>query len=115
MGGMGSTASLQENQKLVVIYRVEPGCLGPEGDSLVDDFCNFAQSKFQDFNTDCIVWHIVPRKDKAIPEMEYNVADKKLNHIQAEKYLAVFGKELDELEGHLSGTLTSLINEFMGR
>ncbi len=107
--------ALPENQKLTVIYRVEPGCLGPEGANLVDAFCTFAQPRFESLGSDCIIWQIIPRKNKAAPEMQYNISDKRLNHAQAEKYLAVFGKNLDELEGYLVETFTSLINEFMGR
>lgn len=111
---MKSAVPLTDEQKLSVIYRVEPGCLGPEGASLVDDFCRFAQSQLQSLDSDHINWLIVPRADKTSPEMQYNVVGKKMNFAQAEKYLALFDKSLDEFEGHLSERLTSLINEFMG-
>ena len=31
------------NLQLAVIYRVEPGCLGPEGAAHIEGFCQFAQ------------------------------------------------------------------------
>ncbi|MFT5593938.1 MAG: hypothetical protein ACI8SR_002325 [Oceanicoccus sp.] len=111
---MKSAAPLADEQKLSVIYRVEPGCLGPQGASLVDDFCRFAQSQLQIQNSNYINCMIVPRTDKASPEMQYNVVGKKINFSQAEKYLALFDKNLDEFEGHLSEQLTNLINQFMG-
>ena len=35
-----------------------------------------------------------------------------MNHDQADKYLGVFGKSLDEFEGHLDDQLANLIDEF---
>jgi hypothetical protein len=39
---------------------------------------------------------------------------KKMNHTQAEKYLAHFDKSLDEFESHLCEKLAVLIDDFMG-
>ena len=36
-----------------------------------------------------------------------------MSYDQAEKYLAVFGKKLDEFEEHLSDQLTTLVDQFM--
>jgi hypothetical protein len=111
---MKMSLPLPENKKLSVIYRVEPGCLGPEGESHIVMFCKFAQSALKTLDSHYIAWNIVARNDKKLPEMEYNLAGKKMNHTQSEKYLAVFNKSLDEFEGHLSDKLTILIDQFMG-
>ncbi len=105
---------LPADKKLCVTYRVESGCLGPEGESYIAEFCKFAQTELLTLDSDYVVWNIVARNDKALPEMQYNVVGKKMNHVQAEKYLAVFGKSLDEFECHLSDKLMTLINEFLG-
>jgi hypothetical protein len=110
---MKNSLPLQEDKKLLVTYRVEPGCLGPEGENLISAFCDFAQSELRSLDSDYVVLNIVPRNDKALPEMQYNVVGKRMNHSQAEKYLAVFDKNLDEFEGHLIDKLTILIDEFM--
>ena len=112
---MSKVLPLQEDKKLSVTYRVESGCLGPEGEKHIDDFCRFAQSKLQEQDSDYIIWNIVPREDKALPEMQYNVVGKKMNDSQTEKYLALFDKNLNQFECHLSDNLTLIINEFMGR
>lgn len=112
---MGAGQSLTQEQKLTVIYRVESGCLGPQGASLVDDFCEFAQSKMLADGDDYVVWVIQPRSDKNTPELQFKVSGKNLTRAQAQAYLAVFGESLDTFEVSLSSQLTSLINTFMGR
>lgn len=104
--------SLPSNKKLTVTFRVEPGCLGPQGKHQIDEFCTFAQKGVESLDSDYVIWSIVPRKDKKLPEIQYNVLGKKMNHDQAEKYLSVFGKSLDEFEGHLDDKLANLIDEF---
>lgn len=110
---MKNELPLKENRKLSVTYRVEAGCLGPDGENYIADFCKFAQSALQTLDSDYIVWLIVHRKDKTLPETQYSVTGKKVTHDQAEKYLAVFGKNLDEFEEHLSDQLTTLVDQFM--
>jgi hypothetical protein len=110
---MKNALPLPDDKKLSVTYRVETGCLGPEGINHIADFCRFAQSKLQSLDSDYIIWSVQPRSDKTLPETQYNACGKRMNHSQAEQYLAVFGKSLDEFECHLSDTLALLINDFM--
>ena len=46
--------------------------------------------------------------------MQYNIVGKGMTHTQAEKYLALFDKSLDEFESHLCERLATLIDDFMG-
>jgi len=110
---MNHSSPLQEDKKLSVTYRIEAGCLGPEGLNHITDFCKFAQTEFQTLNLEYIAWTIVHREDKTLPEVEYQVFGKMINDTQAEKYLMVFGLSLDEFEGNLSDHLTTLVNQFM--
>ena len=112
---MKNSLPLPDAKKLNVTFRVEPGCLGPQGESLIDGFCSFAQKSVESLDSDYVHWTIVPRTDKAQPEIQYNVLGKKMNHDQAEKYLSVFKKSLDEFEGHLEDKLANLIDEFSSR
>ncbi|MFT7561913.1 MAG: hypothetical protein ACI93R_003845 [Flavobacteriales bacterium] len=66
---MKNSLPLPENKKLSVTYRVESGCLGPEGEARITEFCIFAQSELQSLDSDYVVWHIEPRADKLLPEM----------------------------------------------
>ena len=70
---------LAQNKKLTVIYRLEPGCLGPQGLDHIDNFCYFAQEKVQSIDSDIIIWKVLPRNDKILPEMEYKLNNKKLS------------------------------------
>ncbi len=112
---MSNHLPLPDHQKLTVTYRIEPGCLGPEGASHVDAFCDFAQKRVVDLDADYINWNLVPRNDKAFPEMEYSVFNKQLTHDKADQYLQVFGKTLDEFEDHIQGECVCLINQYFGR
>jgi len=106
---------LDQNKKLQVIFRVEPGCLGPKGAEYVVDFCLTAQKAVDNIDADFVHWEITPRDDKELPEMEYKLASKKLTHDKAEKYLSLFNKDLDEFEGHLHDKLALLIEDYLGR
>ena len=70
---------LHDDKKLAVTYRVEAGCLGPDGLNYISDFCNFAQSELQILDSDYIIWHIVHRLDKALPEIQYGLVGKTIN------------------------------------
>lgn len=110
---MKDSLPLPESKKLTVTYRVEPGCLGPQGEDFIDEFCVFAQKSVESLDSDYVIWSIIPRNDKTLPEVQYNVLGKKMNHVQADKYLDVFGKSLDDFEVHLDDRLVNLIDEFI--
>lgn len=105
-------SKLADEQKLHVLFRVEPGCMGPAGIDHIQEFCQFAQKQVETLDADYVNWEIVARMNKKLPEMQYKLRNKNLNHAQAEKYLAVFGKELDEFEEHLHDKLAVLVDEF---
>jgi len=109
---MTASSSLTREQKLSVTYRVEPGCLGPTGADHIEAFCTYAQNQMQTIDAGYVDWNIIPRFDKALPEMAYQVLGKRMTHQQAEKYLAYFGKSLDEFEGHLTDKLAELISSY---
>jgi len=106
--------TLAQEKKLTVIFRIEPGCLGPTGENLIDNFCLIAQKEFETINSDFMHWHITPRHDKALPEMTYKINNKNLNHDKAEKYLTLFKLNLNEIEDHLHDKLSVLIDQHLG-
>lgn len=107
--------SLPLYKKLNVMFRVEPGCLGPDGADHVEEFCKFAKKEVTALDKEFVRWVITPRWDKSLPEMEYKVKNKKLDHDKAEKYLQLFDKSLDEFEEHFQELLAELIDDFLGR
>lgn len=102
-----------EKNKLIVVLRIEPGCLGPNGKQYVDDFCLFALEKMQLPGSDFIHWEIVPRHDKTVAEIQYGVAGKTLSREQAIRYLNVFGEDIDEFESELQDRLATFIDQFL--
>ena len=105
---------LSQDQKLTVVCRVEPGCLGPEGKEHIQAFCDFAQKQVETIDAEFVHWELVPRDDKTLPEMQYKISNKKLTHDKAAKYLALFKKELDIFEEHLHEKVSHLVDEYLG-
>ena len=89
MNCMNNLLPLDVDKKLTVTYRVEAGCLGPEGLNYIANFCKFAQSELQTLDSDYIVWNIIHRSDKALPEVQYGLVGKIIDTQKAEKYLSL--------------------------
>jgi len=104
---------LPEEMKLQVLYRVEPGCIGPNGIYEIESFCNFAQQQVSNLDSDYVHWHITPRFDKSLPEVQYSVNHRALSHDKADKYLQVFNKSLDSFEAHLGEKLAELVDKYI--
>lgn len=102
-------------KKLTVLFRVEPGCLGPDGADHIEGFCKFAKKQVTGLHSDFVRWSITPRFDKSLPETEYKTNNKRLNHDKAEKYLHIFGQELDDFEEQFQELLSELIDQYLGR
>lgn len=102
-------------KKLTVTFRVEPGCLGPDGVEHIEGFCKFAKKSVAPLHGDFIRWVIVPRYDKTLPETEYKTNNKRLDHDKAAKYLRLFDQDLDDFEEHFQDTLSELIESYHGR
>ncbi|WP_340680045.1 hypothetical protein [Paraglaciecola sp.] len=102
-------------KKLTVTFRVEPGCLGPDGIEHIESFCKFAKKEVVNLDSDFVRWVITPRFDKSLLETEYKTNNKRLDYDKAQKYLKVFDKELDEFEEHLQDRLAELIEHYLGR
>lgn len=110
---MKNLLSLDTDKKLALTYRVEAGCLGPDGLSYIADFCKFAQLALQTSDLGYIVWNIIHRVDKTLPEIQYGLFGKTLDDAKAEKYLSVFGTTIDDFEDKLTDQLATLISQFM--
>lgn len=112
---MQIAATLPKENKMSVIFRIEPGSLGPDGKEYVQEFCHFAQTQLQACAKQYLIWQIVPRVDKTLTEIEFQLAGKMLNKNQAEKYLSLFGEKLMHFEEQLEDNLEAIINQFFGR
>ena len=111
---MKNTLPLSDNKILFVTCRIEAGCLGPKGNEYIVDFCTYAQSELRTFASDHMNLNVEPRNDKTLPEMQYTLADKRISHLQAKKYLARFDKIPEGFDDNFSDKLETLITEYMG-
>ena len=94
---------------------MEPGCLGPDGNVLVEKFCSAALLEFEPIDSDFINWEVVPRFDKSLPEIEYKIINKSLTYDQTAKYLELFNKNLNEFEDYANEKLADLIEQHLER
>jgi len=112
---MTLVGAIPENKKMLVIFRMEPGSLGPDGSEYIKEFCEFAQIELQACASAFITWSIVPRFDKSLIEMEFQIASKKLSRSKASQYLKAIGESIDSFEEQLENNLESIVNQYFGR
>ena len=103
---------LTNDKKLVLIHRVEPGCLGPDGVNYIEEFCQFANKNLRASRGAYIYWKLVPRYDKSLPEMEYSFMQHIINEEQAQRFLMKFDQHLEDYIGDLDVQITDLIERF---
>lgn len=98
---------------LNVLFRIEPGCLGPSGKEHVEAFCSFVDDAL---NAPAFAaYTIVPRYDKSLPEWEYSVRGKRLGDEQVNTLLERFGTNTGDFETHFEDALTDAIDRFFSR
>jgi len=112
---MNNYSDLPDNKKLTVIYRVEHGCLGPQGKEHVENFCDFAQQSFTAPWSSFVDWKFIPRNGITQPEIQYEINSRLLSDDKAEKYLAMFDTTAEHLENHVHEKIFSLIEQYMKR
>ncbi|MDH5392391.1 MAG: hypothetical protein OEY11_04295 [Gammaproteobacteria bacterium] len=111
---MNARLTLPDEKKLTVIFRIEAGCLGPSGEEHVNDFCQYVEEQVSSIEPNLVHWHIVPRTNKTLPEMEYNINHKKLSHDKAGRYLKLFSKNINDFEEHLHDRTAFLVEQYLG-
>jgi len=107
--------ALADEKKLTIIFRVEAGCLGPEGASHVSRFCAQALKVFNKVHSEFLNWQVVPRDDKSLPELGYSIGARPLAREHAAKYLNHFNIQIDEFEMGLFDQLPEMIDQYFGR
>jgi hypothetical protein len=112
---MSATNAFPENRKMTVIFRIEPGSLGPDGVEHVTEFCLFAQTQLQACSVEYLKWFIEPRFDKSLGEINFQLNNKALTQEQAEKYLTVLGESYEHFEDQLENNLEAMIDQYFGR
>lgn len=101
------------DKRLNLLYRVEPGCLGPTGIDFIEGFCEFAQKKIK--APVYAQFHFVPRYDKSLPEREYKIANKSLSDTKVEAFLDKFDKDKGDFEEQIDELLAHAIDAYLNR
>lgn len=112
---MKDCSSFTPDKKLKVTYRIEPGCLGPDGNIHIRKFCVYAEQAVANLDASFIHWHIAPRFSKQVAELRYTIGGKQLSRDKADQYLQVIGKNLNEFETYLQERLAELVDEYFAR
>lgn len=106
---------IPEQKKMTAIFRIEPGCLGPEGASHVEDFCQKAHQAFSGIHSGFLNWKVVPRYDKTLPELDFALRERPMSREHAKRYFELFEIDVDEFEETTFGKLPEMIDAFFGR
>jgi len=104
-------------QKAVVeaIYRLEPGCLGPDGAQYITEFCQFAQPLVSSHAPVFMQCVLTPRFDKSLPELQFSLGGRILTEAQAERLCSSYQTDADTLVEELNHHLMLLIDQYFGR
>ena len=96
---MTNTAdSSDDTLHIMVLYRVEPGCLGPDGKFFIEDFCAYANEAFENVQREHIDWLFVPRHDKSLPEIQYQYRDRNLSRKMAQTLFSMKHIDIEQFE-----------------
>ncbi|WP_026375833.1 hypothetical protein [Aestuariibacter salexigens] len=102
-------------KKLTVLFRIEPGCLGPQGKDYVEEFCVFARTELKSFESGILRWVIKPRYDKSLPEIEYALSNETVDRQKADAFFSDFDKSIANFESTLDDKLADLVEQFFER
>ncbi len=109
---MNKANTIQQEEQILVICRIESGCLGPQGREHVVAFCDFIKDKFATPDLHFIQWEVVPREGLKFPELEYRLHGKRLLHDHAEKYLSLFNTEIKDFEDYIDDKIIAQIEQY---
>ncbi|MFY8352255.1 hypothetical protein AAEU29_17070 [Pseudoalteromonas sp. SSM20] len=99
------------NIKLVIRFRLEPGCLGPTGTDYVEDFCRLIN--LVEFSYPFVELNVIPRYDKTLPEWEYLLSDKLISESQADRVLELHNFTIESMEEAVDEFITLKVEQFM--
>jgi hypothetical protein len=103
----------EQDTTLTITLRVEPGCLGPDGERHVSRFCRFARDKLGMQPYRFLSWVIAPRYHRQQPEIQYTINNKTLSREQALRYLKAFETDVDDVESTLYDQVLTTIQQYM--
>ncbi|MBR9727197.1 hypothetical protein ACFOD0_01245 [Shewanella intestini] len=103
------------DRQLTILYRLEPGCLGPDGIDHIEAFCLLVQKAFIKKLQPIYQLNVVPRYDKSLAEIQFSIGNKVLNDDQADAFFNAAGLEQQKIIDGIEDKLTKLINQYIAR
>ena len=104
---------MEKDIRIQLLYRVEPGCLGPDGIEHIEEFCAFAEKKIPPPNY--AVFSFIPRYNKLLDEKEYTLLNRRLSQSQVESYFTKIDKQLDDFESQIDELIAFAVEAFFKR
>lgn len=104
---------IDDLKKLTLYLRVDPSALGPDGQALVDEFCQFAEPVLNSKTDEHIRVLLKVRQGADEPPCEFFALKKLLTYDQADQYLSLFNQELDSVEAAVEEQMSQLMDEFL--
>ena len=105
--------ALPSDKQLAVLFRLEPGCLGPQGVDYIEEFCSFINNQPPELHY--ARFHFVARYDKKLPEWEYSINKRNLNDEKVALYLNLFQTDKHSFEEEIEELLAQRIELFFSR
>jgi hypothetical protein len=102
-------------EKLLLTYRVEPSCLGPDGISRIKDFCIYVKAAFVNHHSNYLIYQFIPGYGKNLAEMKLFINHKRLSEAKSSQYMSFFTKLSRALERICKINSLFLIDSFFGR
>jgi len=103
------------NLKINGCLRLEPGCLGPQGDELIHGFCQFANEQLEMADDSLVDWRIVPRANKNLDEFEYHYKERRLPPAMADKLFEELQQPRESIEETFYSDLLFLIEQYRSK
>lgn len=105
---------MSQELDLKLIVRVEPGSLGPDGLDHIEAFCELANKVFSKVDYIQLSFSIIPRYDKALPELQLLMNDVILPEQRAELLLDKMNVTFEQVEEEVMERISNLIDRFLG-
>jgi hypothetical protein len=99
-------------EKLLLTYRVEPSCLGPDGISRIKDFCNNLTTAFVYYHNNYLIYQFIPVYDKTLAAMKLSINYEYLSEAKSSLYMGFFTQTLESFGEDLQDQFTFFDRQF---
>ncbi|PHS20566.1 MAG: hypothetical protein COA86_01050 [Kangiella sp.] len=109
---MKSNLPIPQDKKLLVIYRLEPECLGTIGHKQINYFCAHITKRILPVDSDFVKWTVLPRLAATEKEVEFRLNGKLLQLPQVVRYLTVFNRDYDAFLDSINNAVLKQVDHY---